>query len=235
MKFFFFLILFSAFTLFVNAQRVRVTGTLMEQDTDIVKSDALINVVGSSEEFFTDVAGKFVLYINKKDSVKLFVQGYKTLKLYLGDSALRKEYFVKLKLAPIASVMGKAVLIRGAKNIKQIEVDISHLGEVPHELETPDIGMTSLISLLYDQFSKQGRNREKLKEQMFENNRRLVLNELYRFYNYNDIIKLPERYFEDFTNFHHLPVEFFQNNTYYDISVTIKAYYKKYAAAKGLW
>ena len=148
---------------------------------------------------------------------------------------MHKEYFIKAKLERLTTTIGRAVLIRSAKSIKQIEVDISHLGEIPHELETPDIGMTSLISLLYDQFSKQGRNREKLKEQIFENNRRLVMNELYRFYNSYNIIKLPEKNFEDFTNFHQLPVEFFQNNTYYDISVTIKAYYKKYAALKGLW
>ena len=221
--------------MFVNAQRVRVTGTLMDKDSDIVKNDVLINVVGSSEEFFSDATGKFVLYINKRDSVKLFVQGYKIFKLYLGDSILHKEYFIKAKLERLTTTIGRAVLIRSAKSIKQIEVDISHLGEIPHELETPDIGMTSLISLLYDQFSKQGRNREKLKEQIFENNRRLVMNELYRFYNSYNIIKLPEKNFEDFTNFHQLPVEFFQNNTYYDISVTIKAYYKKYAALKGLW
>jgi hypothetical protein len=153
----------------------------------------------------------------------------------LRDSVIKKEYFVKTKLEHLAIIIQKPLLIRGAKNLKQIEVDISNMNQTPHELETPDISPMSVISLLYDQFSKSGRNREHLKEQIFENNRRLVLNELYRFYNYNKIIALPEKDFEDFTNFHHLPTDFIQNNTFYDVSVTIKAYYKKYAAIKGLW
>jgi hypothetical protein len=148
MKTFLFFVLFLFASLLTTAQRVRVTGILMDKDSDIIKSDALINVVGSSEEFFSDAAGKFVLYISKKDSVKLFVQGYKTFKLYLGDSATHKEYFVKIKLEHIAGVIGKSVLIRGVKSIKQIELDISHLGEVPHDLETPNIGISSVISML---------------------------------------------------------------------------------------
>ena len=135
MKVFLFILSFFIFTFSANAQRVRVTGFLTEKDTDVVKDNVLINIVGTTESFFSDDAGRFVLYINKKDSVKFFVQGYKTFKLYLGDSVLRKEYRPKIRLERLSATTSKSVLIRGAKNLQQIEHDISTMNDLPHELE----------------------------------------------------------------------------------------------------
>ncbi|MEY4877211.1 MAG: hypothetical protein RL708_2360 [Bacteroidota bacterium] len=223
------------FCINVNAQRIRVTGLLMQKDTDIVKTDVLVNVVGSTEAFFTNDIGRFVMYMNKKDSIKLFVQGYKIFKLSLADSIQKKEYFVKIKLEILEASTQKAVLIRGPKNIKQIEKDIANASQTPPELEAPQIGMTSVISLLYEQFSRRAQQRELLKEQIFNNNRRMVFSELYRFYNYYGLFQLPEKYFDGFTDYHQISLEFLQQNTYYDITVALKAKYKQYAALKGLW
>jgi hypothetical protein len=227
--------LFIVLAITVNAQRVRVTGLVIEKDTDIIKTDKLVSVVGSTEAFFTNEVGRFLMYMNKKDTLSLFVQGYKLFKLSLADSALKKEYFVKVKLEKLEASTQKAVLIRGPKNINQIEKDIANASITPPELEAPNIAMTSVISLLYEQFSRRAQQRELLKEQIFNSNRRMVFAELYRFYNYNGLINLPEKYFNDFTDFHQLPLEFLQQNTYYDLTVTLKAKYKQYAAFKGLW
>ncbi|MFM2224295.1 MAG: hypothetical protein RJA07_497 [Bacteroidota bacterium] len=235
MKKYIFFVLVILSSINVNAQRIRVTGLLMQKDTDIVKTDVLVNVVGSTEAFFTNDIGRFVMYMNKKDSIKLFVQGYKIFKLSLADSAQKKEYFVKIKLEILEASTQKAVLIRGPKNIKQIEKDIANGSLTPLELEAPQIGMTSVISLLYEQFSRRAQQRELLKEQIFNNNRRMVFNELYRFYNYYGLIDLPEKYFDGFTDYHQISLDFLQQNTYYDITVVLKAKYKQYAALKGLW
>jgi hypothetical protein len=218
-----------------DAQRIRVTGVVMEKDTDVVKTDVLVNVVGSTEAFFTNDIGRFVMYMNKKDSIKLFVQGYQVFKLSLKDSALRKEYFVKIKLEKLVVSKEKAVLIRAPKNINQIEKDIANASITPPELDAPQIGMTSVISLLYEQFSRRAQQRELLKEQIFNNNRRMVFSELYRFYNYYGLFQLPEKHFDSFTDYHQISLEFLQQNTYYDITVELKAKYKQYAALKGLW
>jgi hypothetical protein len=219
----------------VNAQRIRVMGLVMEKDTDIVKTDVLVNIVGSTEAFFTNDIGRFVMYMNKKDSIKLFVQGYKIFKLSLIDSIPKKEYFVKIKLERLETSTQKAVIIRAPKNIKQIEKDIANASLTPPELEAPQIGMTSVISLLYEQFSRRAQQRELLKEQIFNNNRRMVFSELYRFYNYYGLFQLPEKYFDGFTDYHQISLDFLQQNTYYDITVALKAKYKQYAALKGLW
>jgi hypothetical protein len=218
-----------------NAQRVRVVGLVMEKDTDIIKTDVLVNIVGSTEAFFTNDVGRFVMYLNKKDSIKLFIQGYKVFKLSLIDSIPKKEYFVRIKLELLEASAQKAVLVRGPKNIKQIEKDIANASLTPPELAAPQIGMTSVISLLYEQFSRRAQQRELLKEQIFNNNRRMVFSELYRFYNYYGLFQLPEKHFDGFTDYHQISLAFLQQNTYYDITVALKAKYKQYAALKGLW
>jgi hypothetical protein len=218
-----------------NAQRVRVTGFVIEKDTDIIHTDKLVSIVGTTEAFFTNEVGRFVMYMNKKDTLQLFVQGFKLFKLSLIDSSYKKEYFVKIKLEKLVASTQKAVLIRGAKVINQIEKDIQNASITPPELEAPNISMTSVISLLYEQFSRRAQQRELLKEQIFNNNRRMVFAELYRYYNYYGLFELPEKYFNDFTDYHQLPLEFLQQNTYYDITVTLKTKYKQYAALKGLW
>jgi hypothetical protein len=223
------------FAITANAQRVRVTGVVMEKDTDIVKTDVLVNIVGSTEAFFTNDIGRFVMYINKKDSIKLFVQGYKAFKFSLLDSVARKEYFVKIKLEKLEVSKEKAVLIRAPKNISQIEKDIANASITPPELDAPQIGMTSVISLLYEQFSRRAQQRELLREQIFTNNRRMVFSELYRFYNYYGLFQLPEKHFDAFTDYHQISLDFLQQNTYYDITVALKARYKQYAALHGLW
>src|SRR5437773_2370940 len=79
----------------------------------------------------------------------------------------------------------------------------------PKELEKPEVdAFQSPISALYELLSARAHEREKLKQQMTDDNRRKVLRELLSYYNENGLIDLPEDHYDDFINFSNLSLNF---------------------------
>ncbi|HWB61866.1 MAG TPA: hypothetical protein VG603_00035 [Chitinophagales bacterium] len=182
----------------------------------------------------TDGQGELLETIDKRDTLFLFYPGYKARQFSVADSALKKQYSLTFLLEPFTTGLKTDVVIKAPKTLEQIEEERKKLGITPKELERPEIVFTSPISALYDVLSRRAKEREKLKTQITEDERRKIFKELLNYYNERKVIDLPEDHYDDFINFCNLPLEFLKNHTDYEIMKTISTMYEKYARLSGL-
>lgn len=218
-----------------RAQQVTITGDVYDMLTNRPLSG--VSIINQQLGFsaVTDANGKFVISVGKTDVLFLFYPSYHTIKFSLADSVLRNLYLMELPMEPLSTGLNQTVIIRAPKTLEEIEADRKKLGITPRELDKPQISpFTSPISALYEMLSARAQEREKLKKQIVENERRKIFFELLRYYNENELIDLPEDYYDDFESFCSLPVEFIKTNTDYTITKTIVELYNKYGRLNGL-
>jgi hypothetical protein len=183
----------------------------------------------------TDGTGHFEIEINKTDTLFLFCPTYKTIKFSVSDSALHYVYELNLAIEPVSQTTSSAIVIVAPKTLEEIEEERRKLGQTPKELERGEISpFTSPISAIYEMLSQRSKQKEHLKEQIKEDDRRRIFKELLRYYNENALIDLPEENYEDFINYCNLPLEFLKYESDYTITKTIMDAYNKYALNNGL-
>lgn len=179
--------------------------------------------------------GMYEEKIDKKDVLFIFSPGYQTVKFSLADSAYRPAYILHYVLEPLSTGLKGAVVIKAPKTLEQIEKERQSLGITPKELDKPNIDpFSSPIGALWDMLSARSKEREKLKKQMVEDDRRRIFKELLRYYNENGLIDLPETYYDDFIDYCNLSLDYLKTNTDYVISRDIVALYQKYGRHNGL-
>ncbi len=81
--------------------------------------------------------------------------------------------------------------------------------------------------------SSRAKERETLKRQIEDDDRRKIFKELLHFYNENQLIDLPEEYYDEFITYCNLPTDFIKYSTDYEITKTIIGLYKRYGLDKG--
>ena len=230
-------VILSSSVLFVRAQNdtVVIKGNIVDYYTHKpISGVSIINPI-SSRFGTTDSKGAFYERINKRDTLFLFYPGYRTTKFSVSDSTLKAEYVFHFVLEPLSTGLSQGVVIRAPKTLEQIENDRKNLGKTPHELDKPEEDVfTSPISALYDLLSARSKEREKLKKQMVEDDRRRIFRELLNYYNEKKLIDLPEDHYDSFIDFCNLPIEFLKYNSDYEIAKTITALYNKYGRLNGL-
>lgn len=183
----------------------------------------------------TDGLGRFSIKAMHNDTLFLFYPSYRTTKFSVADSMLKNEYELKIGIEPLNTGLNQAVIIKAPKTLEQIEKERKELGKTPRELDKPIIEpFSSPISALYDLFSQRAQEREKLKKQMVEDDRRKIFRELLDYYNENNLIDLPEEYYEDFTNYSKLSIDFLKTSSDYEITKTVVELYNKYARLNGI-
>ena len=173
-----FLFLFT--TIICNAQSdtVKIKATVYDSYTNRTLSGVSIINSKSSITIPTDSKGSFETSVNKQDELFLFYPGYRTTRFSVKDSVLKSEYNLKLNIEPLSTGLSRPVIIKSSKTLEEIEEDRKKLGITPKELERPEISFTSPISALYEILSGRAHEREKLKEQMKEDDRRKIFREL---------------------------------------------------------
>lgn len=181
----------------------------------------------------SDGSGTATIQVPKSEQLFLFYPGYKTTKFSLSDSAANAVYTLNIALEPLTATISQPVIIKAPKTLEDIEAERKKLGITPRELERPEIVFTNPIGALYDVLSSRAKERETLKRQIEEDDRRKIFKELLYFYNENKLIELPEEYFDEFITYCNLPTDFIKHSTDYEITKTIIGLYKKYGLDKG--
>jgi hypothetical protein len=213
---------------------VTIRGNVIDSYTRKPLSGISIINPKSNEPHVTDNRGAFYFNIQKNDTLFLFYPGYKTAKFSVADSALKKEYTLMLYVEPLNTGLNQSVIIKAPKTLEDIEAERKKLGLTPKELERPIIEpFTSPISALYELLSNRAQEREKLKKQMVEDDRRRIFKELLNYYNENGLMDLPEDHYDRFIDYCNLPIEFLKYNTDYEITKTVIDAYKKYVRQQG--
>jgi hypothetical protein len=213
---------------------VRLKGSVSDSYTNRPLAGVSIINSGSSVTIPSDTKGQFETTVKKADELFLFYPGYRTTKFSVKDSVLKEEYILKLSLEPLTASLSQPVIIKAPKTLEEIEEDRKKLGITPKELERPEMSFTSPISAIYEMLSGHAQEREKLKGQMAEDDRRKIFKQLLDFYNENELIDLPESHYEAFINYCNLPMDFLKYSSDYEITKTIITLYKQYGLDSGI-
>ena len=230
-----FLLVFSTLSSFSQADTVTLKVTVTDAFTK--KPMAGVSVIDqkSSITYATDGKGFVEDQIHKSDILFLFYPGYHTVQFSVKDSVFKTRYVLHLFMEPLSTGLSGSVNIKGTKSISKIEEERRKLGTTPKELQRPEINpFSSPISALYEILSARAKEREKLKKQIVEDDRRKIFKELLNYYNENHLIDLPKDHYDDFINYCNLPLDFLKYNSDYEITKTIVTLYGKYSRLSGL-
>ncbi len=181
----------------------------------------------------TDGLGNFTITCAKRDTLFLFLYGYQTLRFSMADSAPRAIYHPVFEFDRLVSTTSRAVIVRPKPTLDDIGKERDKLGQIPKELQQPDVPITSPISALYELLSDRAKERTKLREQMQADQRTRIYRELFDYYKEAGLFDLPDEYYDQFINYLNLPVDFLKHNTDYTITKTILDAYKKFGLQKG--
>ncbi len=222
--------------LVLHAQTDTVTIHLTVYDSYSMRPLSGVSVINPKLNYslVSSKGGTITERILKRDTLFLFFPGYRTAKFSVSDSTYKPDYYLRLALEPITATLNQPVIIKAPKTLEEIEEDRKKLGITPKELERPQMSFTSPISALYEMLSGRAQERETLKRQIKEEDKRKIFRELLRYYNENGLIDLPESDYEEFITYCNLPLEFIKYNSDYEITKTIVGLYNKYGRDTGL-
>jgi hypothetical protein len=161
------------------AQRsIRVSGTVLESDKTTPIPGAGIIRFGTTQGVISDAEGKFLIDIDQSDTLLIRAVGFKPL-LYLPRNLPVSELRVNIVLQQDSVMLGEVeitsrpseeMIQRALRNMKREDPDYVKRPGYRPELEPgpppPPMAPTimSPISLLYDMFSKEGKQNQKLQQ-----------------------------------------------------------------------
>ncbi len=226
------------FTAFATASaQVNPTIKISGKVIDLYNRDGVggvsIIIPKLSQSYVTDGSGNFTITCNKKDTLFLFLYGYKTLRFSMADSTLKAEYHPVFEFEKLMTTTSRTVVVHPKPGLASIDKEKDKMGKVPKELQQPNVPLTSPISALYEVLSARAKERTKLREQVLADERTRIYRELFDYYKDAGLFDLPEEYYNEFINYLNLPVDFLKKNTDYAITKTILDSYKKFGLQKG--
>jgi hypothetical protein len=161
------------------AQRsVRISGTVLQSDKVTPIPGAGIIRFGTTQGVVSDKEGKFLIDVDQSDTLLIRAVGFKPL-LYLPRKLPVSELRVNLVLQEDSVMLGEVeitsrpseeMIQRALRNMKREDPDYVKRPGYRPELEPgpppPPVAPTPLspFSLLYDMFSKEGKQNQKLQQ-----------------------------------------------------------------------
>jgi hypothetical protein len=227
------LFLVSASVLAQNNPTVRISGTVIDIYNRYPVSGVSVILPKAGQSFVTDDQGHFTLNCNKRDTLFLFLYGYQTLRFSMVDSADRAEYHPVFEFDRLQATTSRPIIVHPNKTLTEIEKEREKMGQIPKELQQPDVPISSTISALYEVLSGRAKERSKLRDQMVADERTRIYRELFDYYKQAELFDLPDEYYNEFINYLNLPVDFLKHNSDYTITKTILDAYKKFGMEKG--
>lgn len=195
----FLLLIFCAWHGATIAQKVTIKGQVVHAE-DPTFNLLLVNK-NSAQGTFGNKDGSFEITANKKDTILVGALGYETFKLTVADSMPKQTYNVRIYLSRIRVEL-KEVQVFPKRELDSIQRDIRRLGYDERDYMLTGIdAMSSPLTFLYQQISKQERMKRRAYEIINEDQKRNLLKELFIKYVDHDIIDLDESEFDDFISF----------------------------------
>lgn len=211
---------------------IKISGKVIDIYNRDAVSGVSVIIPKLSQSYVTDASGNFTITCNKKDTLFLFLYGYKTMRFSMADSASKAEYHPVFEFDRLMTT-SRTVIVHPKPKLADIEKEREKMGKIPKELQQPNVPLTSPISALYELLSSKAKERSKLRDQMQADERTKIYRELFDYYKEAGLFDLPDEYYNEFINYLNLPVDFLKNNTDYTITKTILDAYKKFGLQKG--
>ena len=168
----------------VQAQQVRVSGSVSEAGTRLPIPGATVQVQRTRRGVVTSTTGDFAIDALATDTVLFRALGYKTQRMLLGGTGL-SQLVVRIQLARDSVRLGevqvtadrpdRAIINRALRNMKRPAPPVVSGAKRPPKPKplfavdstapkAPVPTIASPVSLLYDQFSREGKQRRKMEE-----------------------------------------------------------------------
>ncbi|WP_187263085.1 carboxypeptidase-like regulatory domain-containing protein [Pontibacter beigongshangensis] len=170
-------------SLSVSAQKsVRVSGTILQPDKSTPIPGASIQRVGYTTGVVTDEAGAFLIDIQTQDTLLIRAIGYKSI-LYLPRNLPVSELRVTIVMQEDSVMLGEVevtnrpsqeMIERAIRNMKRPDPNFVKNPSYKPPVDIPPPppaaapSIDSPISMLYEMFSKEGKERAKLQEMLMQ-------------------------------------------------------------------
>lgn len=166
-----------------QAPAVRVSGTVSEAKTRLPIPGATVRVLGNRRGGVTNPNGEFAVDAQPTDTIQFRALGYKEQRLPLGNTGL-SQLIVRIQLARDSVRLGevqvtadrpdRAIINRALRNIKR-PAPVANGAKRPPKPKplfavdstapkAPVPTIQSPVSLIYDQFSREGKQRRKMEQ-----------------------------------------------------------------------
>ena len=216
-----------------SSPTIRITGYVVDiYDRNPISGVSVI-MPKLGQSMVTDGTGHFTVTCGKKDTLFLFLYGYQTMRFSMADSALKDKYHPVFEFDRLVATISKPIIVRPKPRLDQIDKEREKMGQIPKDLQQPNVPITSPISALYEMLSGRAKERSKLRDQMVADERERIYKELFDYYKESGLFDLPDEYYDQFIRYLDLPVDFLKHNTDYTITKTILDAYKKFGLEKG--
>ncbi len=215
------------------AAQISVTGTIRDKETKRPLSYAFVINQRTQNGVFADQKGHFTLTALPTDSLLFSLTGYNYTKVFLKDSVLKTSYNLNVYLT-VKRVQLKEFTIKAPKTYDQIirELEVAERSKVA---ATPLAdAISSPITYLYNQFSREGKARTKIAELRSEDAKMELLRELFTRYMVAHIIDIDELQVDDFIKYSNLSNNYTQFETEYELVVYVKELFVKYKQYRGI-
>lgn len=216
----------------VNGQ-VKVSGVVKDKITGRVLPYAFAINHRTQNGAFCDQKGAFQLNAVTTDTLLFSLTGYNYVKVFLGDSTARSEYFLNifLELRPVEL---KAFTLKAPKTYDQIIRELEKAEAIKVKPTAVADAMQSPITYLYMQFSKEGKATRKIAELRAEDAKRELFKDLFTRYMIAHIIDLDENDADDFIAFSGLSDSYKTFESEYELVVYVKQRFADYKKYRGI-
>jgi hypothetical protein len=213
--------------------QITVTGVIKDKETKRVLSYAFVINQRTQNGVFADQKGQFTISALPTDSLLFSLTGYNYTKVFLKDSIPKTSYNLTVYLS-VKSVQLRQFTIKAPKTYDQIirELEIAERTKIA---ATPLAdAVSSPITFLYNQFSKEGKARTKIAALRSEDAKMELLRELFTRYMVAHIIDIDELQVDDFIKYSNLTNNYTQFETEYELVVYVKELFVKYKQYRGI-
>ena len=176
----------------------------------------------TGQGIFTEADGRFILKVQRTDTIVIRAFGYQLRKISFADSTVHDQYDFIVPLFH-QSIQLREFTFKDVRPADSVLKDIQHLGynQKDYMLNASEAFM-SPITALYQEFSKKERSKRKVAELLNDDKRKSLIIELLYYYYRNGIINLDPSAFEDFTAHSSFNDELLKSFTAYELAVYIK-------------
>jgi len=215
------------------AAQITVTGTIRDKETNRALPYAFVINQRTQNGIFADQKGQFTLSALQTDSLLFSLTGYNYTKVLLKDSIPKATLTLAIYLT-VKSVQLRQFTIKAPKTYEQIikELEVAERTKIA---ATPLAdAISSPITYLYNQFSREGKARTKIAALRSEDAKMELLRELFTRYMVAHIIDIDELQVDDFIKYSNLTSNYQQFETEYELVVYVKELFVKYKQHRGI-
>jgi hypothetical protein len=206
--------------------QIRVEGMVTDKNTGRPLQYAFVIVNRTQNGVFCDNQGGFSITVRADDTLLISQTGYLIEKVFLADSAGKNPVRLAIRLE-MKPVQLRTFTVKAPKTFEQILQELEQEERKKAGVQTSIAdAVSSPITYLYQQFSRQEQSRRKIAELRSENARQSLFRELFTKYMLAHIIALEENEMDDFMAFSRIGDVYRKFDTEYDLVVFIREQYR---------